>query len=77
MAPREAWARLRVVGPDGAEIRTCIVDGYGAPDLRAVDEVARLVLFATRLGGTVVVETACEELTELLRLAGLRVEMCR
>jgi hypothetical protein len=68
---------LRVEGPDGTEIRTCTVEGYGAPDLRAVDEVARLVLFATRLGGKVVVEAACEELTELLRLAGLRVEMCR
>ena len=42
------------MGPDGAALISYVLEGPGAPDMGAVDEVARLALMAGRLGGAVV-----------------------
>jgi hypothetical protein len=41
------------------------------PDLAVVDELARLSLAARRLGCSIWLRDACEELAELLELVGL------
>ncbi len=64
-----------LLGPDGAVLGTCVIEGVGRPDLGTVDDVARLQLRAQRVGGRVVVETALPVLLELLELAGLPVEV--
>ena len=43
----------------------------GRPDLGTVDELARLQLAAKRIGCTIWLRHACEELSALLELAGL------
>lgn len=58
------WCRLSVVG----ESRTL-------PDMSVVDQIARLALTARRAGGQLVIESVCDELAELLDLAGLGVEV--
>jgi hypothetical protein len=75
MVDRQVWGRLRLVGPDGDELGDCVVTGIGAPDLAAVDEVARFCLSASRVGGCAVFETVSAELLELVGLAGLRVDV--
>jgi hypothetical protein len=47
------------------------VAGAGAPDLAAVDRVARLALWAKRMGGRLVISELSPRLRELLDLAGL------
>lgn len=59
-----AWCRIEFIGPGGT-----------APDLSAVDALARLHLDARRLGGTIRLHDVCEDLAELLDLVGLRREM--
>lgn len=59
-----AWCRIELIGPSGV-----------LPDLAAVDALARLELAARRLGGSIRLLDVCEELAELLDLAGLRGEM--
>ena len=58
------WCRLSVVGDSGA-----------VPDMSIVDQIARLALTARRAGGQLVIESVCDELAELLELAGLGVEV--
>jgi hypothetical protein len=45
--------------------------GAGAPDLAAVDRLARLALWAKRRGGRLVVSDLSPRLAELLHLTGL------
>ena len=75
MAAVELWCRVRVVDPDGAELARYVLEGPGAPDLGAVDDVARLALLAGRLGGDIVLANVSPVLLGLLELAGLRVEV--
>jgi hypothetical protein len=72
MAAVQLWCRVTVVGVDGAELARCVLEGPGAPDLSAVDDVARLALAAGRLGGAVVLTELSPELRALFELAGLR-----
>jgi hypothetical protein len=71
----ELWGRVRVIGPAGIELACCRLGGPGAPDIGAVDTVARLALVAARLGGGIVLAEPASSLIALLELAGLRVEM--
>jgi hypothetical protein len=71
----QLWCRVRVVGPDGTELACCRLEGPGAPDLEAVDNVAHLALLAWRLGGGIVLAEVLPALQALLELAGLRVEV--
>jgi hypothetical protein len=64
-----------VVGPDGAELAHVVLEGPGAPDLAAVDDVARLTLAAGRLGGEITLLDLSPAMGALLELAGLGVEM--
>jgi hypothetical protein len=71
----ERWCRVTVVGPDGTELARYGLEGVGAPDLRAVDAVARAMLAVGRVGGTVVLGEVAPALAALLELAGLGVEV--
>jgi hypothetical protein len=77
MATFERWCGVRLTGPDGDSLGYCQLGGPGDPDLRAVDEVARLTLVTARLGGRIVLVDVVPALRELLDLAGLDVEMER
>ena len=77
MCPIEWWCRVTVVGPDGAELATYVLDGPGAPDMGTVDDVARLALMAGRLGGGTVLSDVSPALQALLELAGLQAEVQR
>ncbi len=69
------WCRVTIIDPDGAELARFWLEGRGAPDLMAVDEVARLALLAGRLGGDVALGEVCPALDALLHLTGLAVEV--
>jgi hypothetical protein len=56
---------------------TIFLEGPGAPDLAAVDELAQWRLLCHRLGGRVIVDQLSPEMAELLELAGLGVEVQR
>jgi hypothetical protein len=71
------WGRARVLSADGSVLVQRVLRGRGNPDLRAVDEVAQLALLARRSGGLLVVDQLASQLSELLDLAGLSVEMKR
>jgi hypothetical protein len=75
MAVTETWCRVTIVGPDGSELARRVLSGPGAPDLGAVDDVARLALAAGRHGCAIVLAEVCPALRELLELAGLGVEV--
>ena len=60
-----AWCRVELVLPDGTP-----------PDLGAVDALAQLQLATRRLGVTVHLLDASDELADLLDLVGLRREVC-
>jgi len=75
MAGLQLWCRVTIVGPDGAELAGRVLEGPGAPDLGAVDDVARLALLAARLGGGIVLGEVSSLMRELLELAGLGVEV--
>jgi hypothetical protein len=75
MEPVRRWCRVTVLAPDGGELATCLLEGPGDPDLRAVDDVARLALWAGRLGGGIVLADLSPATRELLELAGLSVEV--
>jgi ADP-ribose pyrophosphatase YjhB (NUDIX family) len=63
------------VGPDGAELASAVLEGPGAPDLGAVDAVARWALLAGRLGRGITLAQVSPAMRELLELTGLRVEV--
>ena len=60
---------------DDAEVASWPLAACGRLDLAVVDELARLQLTARRLGLSIRLRDACVELTELLDLVGLRVEV--
>jgi hypothetical protein len=68
---REAKARVVLVR-GGVEVTSSPLVLSGPPDLGVVDTLARLQLAARRLGCSVRVSGACDELQALLDLAGLR-----
>jgi hypothetical protein len=75
MTSPQLWCRVTALRPDGSRSASFALEGSGQPDLTAVDEVARLLLHARRLGGTVVLEDVSPRISELLELAGLVVEI--
>jgi hypothetical protein len=75
MAGVVAWGRIVYVGPTGVAVARCVVWGPVAPDLAVVDALARWQLRARRLGGTIRLVDATDELRALLDLVGLRREV--
>jgi hypothetical protein len=75
MAAVVAWGWVVLMGPRRAEVTAWWIGGQGRPDLATVDGLARSQLFAHRLGGSLVLRDACEELEALLDLVGLRREV--
>jgi len=68
------WARVTLIGPDGVLARADLA-GAAEPGLDAVDDLARLALFARRLGARIVLTDVSPTFAALLDLVGLRVEM--
>lgn len=77
MAERQVWCRVRLVAQDGTEAGRYSLEGHGAPDLTAVDVVARLGLLAGRQNQTLLLEEVSGDMVRLLELAGLGVEVDR
>jgi hypothetical protein len=75
MATVRPWCRVTLLGVDGTAVAWWVLDGPGAPDLGAVDEVARLKLMVGRVGGSVALTDLSPAFRELLDLAGIRVEV--
>ncbi|HET6965478.1 MAG TPA: hypothetical protein VFH58_11955 [Acidimicrobiales bacterium] len=75
MDPSRLWCRMVFVGPDGRPERTELLQGVGAPDLAAVDVVAHRALAAARAGYRLVLGDLEPALDDLLRLAGLTVQV--
>jgi hypothetical protein len=75
MGSARLWCRVGFVRIDGTELFVRRFDGVGPPDISLVDELARLVLLAGRLGVEIVVTELADELRELLELTGLVVEV--
>lgn len=71
------WCRGKIVFGGGRAETAIVLVGHGAPDLAAVDAVARTALRARRNGGRLVVVAAAPDLWALVQLAGLPVEMER
>ncbi|HZQ56531.1 MAG TPA: hypothetical protein VFA84_00765 [Acidimicrobiales bacterium] len=71
------WCQLTLTGRDGRVLARIVLQGRGIPDIAAVDEVARWMLRASRLGIAVRVGDASSQMAELLALAGLPVEVDR
>ncbi len=69
------WCRVTMVDPDGVALASGVLEGPSAPDIGAVDDVARLALLAKRLGGGLVLSEVCPDLRALVELTGLVVEM--
>jgi hypothetical protein len=77
MTERARWCRVTLEEPGGRVLGSIVLEGEGAPDLSAVDRVARCKLVAGRIGVVAVLHEVSEEMRDLLELAGLRVEMER
>ena len=71
MATGVPWARVVFVGSSGAVLATAEISGPGAPDLAAVDALARALLAGRRLGCAVRVDDVSHDLRRLLDLVGL------
>jgi hypothetical protein len=69
------WCRLWILDGDGTVTSAHRLEGAGAPDLGAVEEVARQALQATRAGGRLVLVEVAPELRALIELAALPVQM--
>ena len=74
MTDRQLWCRVRLVGHGGSEVGRYSLEGYGDPDLTALDVVARLCLLALRLDQTLLLEEVSEPMARLLDLAGVDLE---
>ena len=70
------WCELTLTR-DGGVLARVVLQGPGTPDLGAVDEVARWLLRAARVGAAIRVDDCSPEMGDLLELAGLAVEMRR
>jgi hypothetical protein len=71
MGTGETWCRMTAYGPDGSTLGHWTLRGTGAPDLAAVDVVARLYRAARSRGGHAELDWVAPALADLLRLAGL------
>ena len=71
------WCRVTMVDPEGNALASGVLEGPTAPDIGAVDDVARLALMAKRLGGGLVLTDVSADLRALVELTGLVVEMQR
>ena len=67
----EVWCRVTIIGPDSSELVSGELRGSGVPDLVTVDGIARLALFAVRVGGSMYLSEVSPVLGALLDLAGL------
>jgi hypothetical protein len=75
MAEAELWCRMTIVGPGDLELAAFALKGPGDPDIGAVDDVARFVVLAKRLGGRLVLTELSTKLRALLDLTGLPAEV--
>jgi hypothetical protein len=75
MEPPRQWCQVALVDTGGSVLARWALSGEANPNLDAVDLIARWVVIARRAGATVRIVQACPELLELLRLAGLPVEV--
>ena len=75
MGPSRDWCRITAFDAGGRTTASWVVRGEGAPDLAAVDAIAKQALAATRAGGHLVLAEVVPALRELLVLAGLAVEV--
>ena len=75
MTAVQSWCRVTFVGNDGAVLAGVVLEGADVPDLRVVDQVARLALLAKRLTVDIVVSDVSPALQGLLALTGLCVVM--
>jgi hypothetical protein len=75
MVALHLWCRVTLIDADGAEMAHSTLEGPGAPDLLALDEVAHLALVAARAGGAVVLADVSPDMGDLLDLSGLGVEV--
>jgi hypothetical protein len=71
------WCRVTLVDPEGNALAAGVLEGPTAPDIGAVDDVARLALLANRMGGGLVLTDVSADLRTLVELTGLAVEMER
>jgi hypothetical protein len=55
----------------GANVVTCDLGGLRDPDAGTIDLLARLQLTARRLGGSIQLRHACDDLQDLLAFVGL------
>jgi hypothetical protein len=69
------WCRLCVLDGEGRVSGREALEGAGAPDLGAVEEIARRALAAARRGGRLVLVDVAPEMRELLDLVELPVEV--
>jgi hypothetical protein len=74
MGQVKLWCRVTIVGQNGEKMASVLLRGAGEPDIGTVDDLARLVLLAGRLGGETVVSDLSSELRALLDFAGIGVE---
>ena len=75
MADLDVWCRITVFRAEGDEVGSWELSGSGPPDLAVLDGVARLILVASRAGGSVVVHDLSARMAELVELVGLRREV--
>ena len=69
------WCRVTLLGPGAVVLARWPIGGPGAPDLPAVEGLARAQLVARRCGWRVVVTEATTDLAALLELVGLAREV--
>lgn len=65
------WCRLTLLGPDGEDLGSWVLDGDGSPDISTVDTLARLVVLIRRSGAAAEITEISPRLAELIALAGL------
>jgi hypothetical protein len=68
----QVWCHVVVLSPQGLVLAAGDLEGRGAPDMRAVERLARVALAVRRAGGVLAVRDASAALQELVDLAGLR-----
>ncbi|MHB8661627.1 MAG: hypothetical protein ACYDH6_02965 [Acidimicrobiales bacterium] len=76
MSGRETWTTV-VLLRAGTEIASWPLGGHGRVTVDAVDDLARLQLWARRIGCDIQLRGACGGLWELIDLAGLAAVVAR
>jgi hypothetical protein len=69
------WCRITIEGREGHVVASWVLDGDGPPDLASVDTVASVALLARCLGGRLRVADLSPDMSALLELCGLLVEV--